>query len=265
VVRICSLTTRSSSITLQQQEEWERQVHRKSVSLCYHRRYGPSDEHGDGDGDDSNPQRQRQEDENIPLRYTFLATTELIFSQMYDNDNEQGREIKKAGPRFLTSVDAAALCTHMGMLLFQLAAERRATLLTTKTTSMALPETSSSDDTISEVDAMCLHLNSLVQMCPILKKVGSVFAFPHLQRVKELVGYLEKFYRYCGEVNASKCSGGSGIRILGGRGSGSLGSRNGGRRKREGSLMSWVKVMDDDNRSNVDEEDSDGSSVMSSS
>lgn len=264
VVRICSLTTRSSNITPKRQDEWERQLHRKAVALCYHRRDGPSDEHVDGD--DSNTQRQRQIDDNIPLRYTLLATTELIFSQIHDSDDELGREIKKDGPRFLASIDTAALCTHMGMLLFQIAAERRKTLSTTTTTSMALPETppppSSSDDTISEADAMCIHFKCLVQLCPQLKKVGNVFSFPHLQRVKQLVGYLEKYYRYCGEVSASN---GSGARRLGGRCSGSFGSSNGGKRMREGSLMSWVKVMDDDDdESKGDDDDSDTSSDESS-
>lgn len=139
------------------------------------------------------------DDKTLSDRWRMMVSSEVGLRKI----QSVGGEITNNGPRFLTCVEIAGVCAELGMALFS--------------------DVEQSDDgtggiykSIDEAGAISQSLESLENLCTQLKKnVTSVFVYPHLRRVKEVLTLLAVYFhhqkdeasemaRHRGEVNLTQ-------------------------------------------------------------
>lgn len=120
------------------------------------------------------------DDKNLSDRWRLMMIAEVGLRRV----QSVGDEITSDGPRFLTCVEIVGICAELGMALFA--------------------DVDPSDDgtggiykSIAEADAMSQSLESLENLCTQLKKnIKTVFIYPHLRRVKEVLTLLAVYFRH---------------------------------------------------------------------
>ena len=127
------------------------------------------------------------EDRSLTTSRRLMAATEVGFRRLQST----GEEITSNGPRYLSTIELVAGCAEISMAMF----------------SDVVPSpdgTGGIYGSVSEADFMCRCLESLEELCSELKKSirTSVFAFPHLRRVKDILNLYGVYFRHL-KVEAS--------------------------------------------------------------
>jgi len=119
------------------------------------------------------------DDKSLSDRWRMMMIAEVGLRRV----QSVGDEITSDGPRFLTCVEIVVICAELGMALFS-------------DVDPADDGTGGIYKSIAEADAMSHLLESLENLCTRLKKnIKSVFIYPHLRRVKEVLTLLAVYFR----------------------------------------------------------------------
>jgi hypothetical protein len=120
------------------------------------------------------------EDKELSDRWRIMTSTEVGLRRIQSS----GDEITSDHPRYLACIEISVACAEMGMASF----------------SMLEPSPDGEGGiygSIDEAEAMCQILESLEILCNQLKKnMASVFAYPHLRRVKDVLTLLCVYFRH---------------------------------------------------------------------
>jgi len=120
------------------------------------------------------------DDKELSDRWNIMTSTEVGLRRI----QSAGDEITGDHPRFLACIEISVACAEMGMAFF----------------SVLEPSPDGEGGiygSIDEAEAMCQILESLEILCNQLKKnIASVFAYPHLRRVKDVLTLLSVYFRH---------------------------------------------------------------------
>lgn len=123
---------------------------------------------------------KKLDDKELSDRWNIMTSTEVGLRRI----QLAGDEIIGDHPRFLSCIEILVACAEMGMASF----------------SVLEPSPDGEGGiygSIDEAEAMCQILESLEILCNQLKKnIASVFAYPHLRRVKDVLTLLSVYFRH---------------------------------------------------------------------